>query len=114
MLHARVLRAHTPHAVLVGLDVSKAKELPGVIDVLTAADVPGQNSHGVVIHDWPVLVGIGEKVRYIGDALALVAAQSRAIATQALDLIKVEFEHLPVRRDLPKRMWCWKTFLRPK
>ena len=99
MLHARVLRAHTPHAVLVGLDVSKAKELPGVIEVLTAADVPGQNWHGVVIHDWPVLVGIGEKVRYIGDALALVAAQSRAIATQALDLIKVEFERLPVITD---------------
>lgn len=99
MLHARVLRANTPHAVLVGLDVSKAMELPGVIEVLIADDIPGQNSHGIVIHDWPVLVGIGEKIRYIGDALALVAAESRVIETQALELIKVEFDRLPVITD---------------
>lgn len=106
MLHARVKRAMVPHAILKRLDVEKARQLPGVQAVLTAEDIPGENSHGVVIYDWPVLVGVGERVRYVGDAVAIVAADTREIATQALDLIEVEFEVLepitdPVRAHQP-------------
>jgi selenium-dependent xanthine dehydrogenase len=96
MLHARVLRAGVPHAIVTRLEVSAARSLPGVHAVLTAEDVPGRNAHGLVIFDWPVLVGVGEKVRTVGDAVAVVAADTREIATQALDLIRVEYEPLPV------------------
>ncbi|HEX9115702.1 MAG TPA: xanthine dehydrogenase family protein molybdopterin-binding subunit, partial [Anaerolineae bacterium] len=64
--------------------------------VLTAADVPGRNAHGLVIFDWPVLVGVGETVRTVGDALAIVAADTREIASQALQLMTAEFAPLPV------------------
>ena len=68
----------------------KARALPGVAAVLTAADIPGEHNHGLVIYDWPALVGVGERVRYVGDAIAIVAAETREIATEALDLIEVE------------------------
>jgi selenium-dependent xanthine dehydrogenase len=96
MLHARVKRAMVPAAVLRKIDVSRAKELPGVVSVLTAADIPAEHNHGLVIYDWPTLVGIGEDVRTVGDALAIVAAETREIASLALDLIEVELEPLPV------------------
>jgi len=99
MLHARVKRAGVPHALLTRLDVSKARSLPGVVAVLTAADIPGEKNHGLVIKDWPVMVGVGERVRYVGDALAIVAAETRQIATQALDLIEVELHPQPVITD---------------
>jgi selenium-dependent xanthine dehydrogenase len=97
MLHARTLRAQHPHALIKRIDTSAAKALPGVRAVLTAADVPGQPNHGLVVADWPALCG--EKVRYVGDAVAIVAADTREIATQALDLIAVEYEPLPVVSD---------------
>ncbi|HZD58675.1 MAG TPA: molybdopterin cofactor-binding domain-containing protein, partial [Anaerolineales bacterium] len=99
MLFARVKRAGVPHAILRRIDVEKARALPGVMAVLTAADIPGENDHGLVVYDWPVLVGTGERVRYVGDAIALVAAETREIATQALDLIKVEYDPLPSITD---------------
>ncbi len=96
MLQARVKRAMIPAGVLRRLDVSRARALPGVVAVLTAADVPGENISGLVILDWPVLVGIGQDVRTVGDAVAIVAAETREIATQALDLIEADYEPLPV------------------
>jgi len=95
MLHGRAKRAGVPHAILKKLDVEKARVLPGVRAVLTAADIPGEHDHGLVIYDWPALVGIGERVRYVGDAVAVVAADTRQIATEALDLIEAEYEILP-------------------
>lgn len=96
MLHARVKRAGVPHAILKNLDVSKARQLPGVHAVLTAEDIPGERYHGLVYYDWPVLVGIGERVRTVGDAIAIVAAETREIANKALDLIEVVYETQPV------------------
>ena len=92
MLHARVKRAGVVHAILRYIDVSKAQHLPGVVAVLTAADLPGEKNHGLVIPDWPILVGMGERVRYVGDAVAIVAAETREIAGRALDLIEVTYE----------------------
>lgn len=99
MLHARVKRAGVPHAIVKSLDVTKAKRVPGVVAVLTAADIPGEHNHGLVYADWPVMVGVGERVRTVGDAIAIVAAETRQIATKALDLIEVVFETLPVVSD---------------
>jgi xanthine dehydrogenase molybdenum-binding subunit len=94
MLHARALRSQHPHARLRQVDVSKAKALPGVVTVLTAAEIPGRKDCGVHEIDWPVLCY--DKVRYVGDAIALVAAESEEIAAEALKLIEVEYEVLPV------------------
>jgi xanthine dehydrogenase molybdenum-binding subunit len=97
MLFARTKRANIPHARVVSIDVTAARELEGVHAVLTHADVPGRNAHGVVSIDWPVLCG--RKVRYAGDAVAIVAADTAEIATAALDLIEVEYEELPAVTD---------------
>ncbi|MDI6696706.1 MAG: molybdopterin-dependent oxidoreductase [Anaerolineales bacterium] len=94
MLHGRVKRAGIPHGIVRRLDVSKARALSGVAAVLTAEDIPGERYHGLVIFDWPTLVGVGERVRYVGDSVAIVAAESREIASQALELIEVEYEPL--------------------
>jgi xanthine dehydrogenase molybdenum-binding subunit len=99
MLVAKVRRAGVPHALLKRLDISKAKLLPGVVAVLTAADIPGEHNHGLVIYDWPVMIGIGERIRYVGDALAIVAAETEELAEQAAGLIEAEFELQPVISD---------------
>ena len=97
MLHARTLRAKYPHALIKRIDTSKAKALPGVRAVLTAEDIPGEKNHGLVIRDWPALCC--DKVRYVGDAVAIVAADTHEIAAQALALIEVDYEPLPVVGD---------------
>ncbi|MBM4424952.1 MAG: 2Fe-2S iron-sulfur cluster binding domain-containing protein [Chloroflexi bacterium] len=110
MLHARTLRSKYPHALIKRIDTSKARALPGVRAVLAADDVPGKKTHGLVISDWPALAY--EKVRYVGDPVAIVAADTREIAAAALDLIEVDYEPLPVvadpvaanRPDAPKVM----------
>jgi len=96
MLYAKARRAMIPHGFLKKLDISKAKALKGVVAVLTADDIPGEHNHGLVIHDWPTIVGIGERVRYVGDTLAIVAAESQQIAEQASALIEAEFDLQPV------------------
>ena len=99
MLYARVRRACIPHAFLTSLDISKAQKLEGVLAVLTAADIPGDRWHGLVYNDWPVMVAIGERVRYEGDALAIVAAETQQIADQAVALIEAEFDPQPIISD---------------
>lgn len=96
MLHAKVRRAMIPHGILTKLDISKAKAFKGVAAVLTADDVPGEKTHGLVIYDWPVMVGVGERVRYVGDAIAIIAAETLEIAEQASALIEAEFDLQPV------------------
>jgi xanthine dehydrogenase molybdenum-binding subunit len=99
MLHARVKRAGVPHAILKKVDIQKALALPGVVVILTAHDIPGENSHGLVRYDWPVMVATGERIRYVGDAIAVIAAESRMVAAQAMEMIEVEYEILPPTND---------------
>jgi CO/xanthine dehydrogenase Mo-binding subunit/aerobic-type carbon monoxide dehydrogenase small subunit (CoxS/CutS family) len=99
MLVGKVLRAGIPHGILTKLNVEKARNLPGVKAVMTAADIPGNHWHGLVIEDWPVMVGIGERVRYVGDSIAIVAAESEEVAVHALSLIEAEYEIRPVIKD---------------
>ena len=96
MLHAKVRRAMVPHAILKKLDITKAKELAGVKAILTAEDIPGEQNHGLVTFDWPAIVGVGQRVRYVGDVIAIVAAETPEIAAQAVQLIEAEFDLLPV------------------
>lgn len=97
MLVGRILRAGVPHARIRSIDTRAAEALPGVAAVVTAADVPGLNAYGIVVQDQPALCG--DKVRYVGDAVAAVAAVDAATAARALDLIAVDYEPLPVVSD---------------
>lgn len=92
MLYGAVLRAKYPRALVKKIDTAAARALPGVELVLTAHDVPGQRLLGHVVHDWPVMIAEGEETRYVGDALAILAATSEAIARRAVDLIRVDYE----------------------
>ncbi|HTO95056.1 MAG TPA: xanthine dehydrogenase family protein molybdopterin-binding subunit, partial [Bacteroidota bacterium] len=101
-LWGRVLRSKYPHARIVSIDVSKARALPGVEAVLTAHDIPGSNAFGIVVKNQRVLAD--DRVRYLGDGVALVAAKSKEIAQQAIALITVEYEPLPVISDPEEAM----------
>ena len=91
--------ARYPHARLLRVDASRAAKLPGVVAVLTRDDLKGMNSHfGPVVKDQPV-VAI-DRVRYVGDIIAAVAAEEKDIAEEALELIEVEYEPLPAVFDL--------------
>jgi selenium-dependent xanthine dehydrogenase len=97
MVFGATLRAGLPHARIRRIDTSQAEGLPGVLAALTHEDIPGAKNHGLIIDDWPVLCY--DKVRYVGDAVAIVAAESQEIARQALDLIAVDYDTLPVVAD---------------
>jgi selenium-dependent xanthine dehydrogenase len=94
MLYGLALRSRYPHARLKRVDVRRAKALAGVVTVLTASDIPGRKDCGVHQVDWPVLCY--DKVRYVGDAIALVVAETEVTAEQALGLIDVDYDPLPV------------------
>jgi len=96
MLYLKIKRAVHPHAYLRKLDIEKAKKLPGVVKIITAADVPHVKNFGLIIKDQPVLIGIGEKMRYMGDALAIVIAKSKEVASMAEKLIEAEVEELEI------------------
>jgi aldehyde oxidoreductase len=95
MLHGAVLRSPHPRARLVSLDVTAARALPGVSVVATWEDIPGNRYTGSVIPDWPTLVAVGEETRYVGDAIALVAADTPDRAREALGLVQARYEVLP-------------------
>jgi CO/xanthine dehydrogenase Mo-binding subunit/aerobic-type carbon monoxide dehydrogenase small subunit (CoxS/CutS family) len=97
MLHMAVLRSPHPHARIVAIDAAAAEALPGVAAVITAADVPGQDGFGVYVHDQPVMAR--GKVRYVGEAVAAVAAEDEVTARRACALIKVVYEPLPAVFD---------------
>jgi CO/xanthine dehydrogenase Mo-binding subunit len=92
-LYAKVVWSEHPHAVVKRIDTSAAEAAPGVVKVLTYQDVP-VNEYGINIHDQPVLVAEGDKVRWVGDRIAIVVAESERIAAQARDLVQVEYEVL--------------------
>ena len=95
MLYGRMLGSTIAHGYIKRIDTSKAEALPGVKAVVTGADAPETRSG--YIQDRHVLCK--HKVRYVGDPVAAVAATSPLIAEQALDLIEVEYEELPLVLD---------------
>lgn len=100
MLHAKVLRSSRAHARIVSIDTVAARALPGVRAVLTGADIPVHVMpfYGYFIKDQPIVAL--DKVRYRGDIVCAVAADSEAIAVAALRLIDVEYEDLPVAASI--------------
>lgn len=121
MLHAKVLFARQPHARLKALDLREALRVPGVVAIFTGADVPN-NEYGLVLFDAPVMVTPevlrlpeGERrctltkpfdgvIRHVGEKLALIVAESEAIAERARNLIRVELEPLPPLVDIHRAL----------
>lgn len=95
-LWARTVRSPFAHARIISIDTERARKLPGVHAILTAADLPGRRS-GRVLKDMPVLCR--DVVRYIGDRVAVVAADSPEAADEAALLVAVEYEELPAVFD---------------
>lgn len=97
MLYAKAARSKFPHAGIKKISTTKAAALPGVVAVLTHKDVPGMNAFGIVVPDQPVLCY--DKVRYLGDAVAVIAAENLEAAERAAQLVEVDYEPLPVVSD---------------
>lgn len=93
MLHGKVVRADVPHGILRRVDVRPALEVPGVVAALTAGDVP-ENVGGIIVPDWPILAA--DRVRQVGEAVALIAAESPAAAEAGARAVSVDIEPLPV------------------
>ena len=97
MLHVQVLRSPYAHARVVSIDTSAAEAIEGIEGVISSADVPGEDGFGVFVNDQPVMAR--GKVRYVGEAVAAVAAESPLIAKRALAAINVVYEPLPAIFD---------------
>ncbi|HZL30282.1 MAG TPA: molybdopterin cofactor-binding domain-containing protein [Pseudolabrys sp.] len=93
MLHVQVLRSPHAHARIMSIDTSAAEAMDGVEAVITSKDVPGQDGFGVFVHDQPIMAR--GKVRYVGEAIAAVAAEDALTAKRAVAAIKVVYEQLP-------------------
>jgi xanthine dehydrogenase molybdenum-binding subunit len=94
LLHGAIRFADHPRAVVRAVDTARARAYPGVVAVLTAGDVPGDRVQGEITRDWPQLVAAGETTRYVGDVIAVVAAQTRAAAREAAALVEVDYDVL--------------------
>ena len=94
MLYGALRFSDHPRARILRIDTSRAEAHPGVVSVLTAADVPGERTQGTLTKDWRQLVAEGETTAYVGDVLAAVAAESRHAAREAAALVDVEYEVL--------------------
>ncbi|MDR3576120.1 MAG: xanthine dehydrogenase family protein molybdopterin-binding subunit [Anaerolineaceae bacterium] len=107
--YMKILFSSRPHAIVKSVCTAKAEQVAGVLAVLTAKDVP-VNEFGYYVYDQPVLCGPGsakpytDRVRFPGDKIALVIAESEEIAARARSLIEVEYEDLPLVTDPEQAM----------
>ncbi len=97
MLHGKVLRSPLPHARILSIDATQAEALPGVVAVLTGRDLSGR-LYGHAIKDRPIVAL--DRVRFVGEPVAAVAAEDAATADAALALIAVEYDELPAATTL--------------
>jgi xanthine dehydrogenase molybdenum-binding subunit len=94
MLHGAFHLASHARADVLRIDVSRAVAMPGVVRVLTAADVPGSLRVGLIHKDWPIFIPEGGRTSYLGDVLAMVIAEDRETARAAAQLVEVEYQPL--------------------
>ncbi len=92
-LYLRVVRSHKPHAKIVKVELEEALQVKGVERIFTAKDIPGRNQIGIIQKDQPVLAL--DRVRYVGDPIALVAGETVEATEEASQKIKVTYEELP-------------------
>ena len=103
IVHASAVRSQYPRAKVLDIDASKALELPGVLAVLTAEDVPN-NKVGHIQHDWDVFIAKGDITRCVGDAICLVVAENEKVLAQAKKLVKISYEPLEPVRSIQEAM----------
>ncbi len=114
VLHAKVVFTDQPHARLLRLDTTTAESAPGVVAVVTAADVP-VNEYGLTVFDQPVLIGpaadiegsalvAGDVSRWEADHLAVIVAETEREASEAAALLDVEWEPLPIVADIDQAL----------
>lgn len=98
MIYGSAIRSQYPRARVLAIHTEEAKALPGVVGIYTAADVPGKNKVGHLTKDWDTMIAVGDITHYLGDAICLVAAETKEILETAKALVKVDYEVLtPVR-----------------
>ena len=95
LLHGALVLSPLARGRVLRIDTARARALPGVRAVVTAADVPGERWMGLIHNDWPGFVAVGEEVRYVGDKLAAVAADDVRTACAAAALVEFDIEKLP-------------------
>ncbi len=101
LLHGAVHLTEHGRANITAIDTSAAEAVDGVVRVLTGADVPGELRSGLIHKDWPSFIPIGGRTSYMGDVLALVVAETRAIARHAATLVDVTYDVLtPITNPL--------------
>ncbi|MDL2311118.1 selenium-dependent xanthine dehydrogenase, partial [Peptostreptococcaceae bacterium OttesenSCG-928-C18] len=103
MTYGSAVRSKHPRAKVVDIDLSKALEVPGVIDILTAEDVPN-NKVGHIQQDWDVFIAKGDITRSLGDAICLVVAETEEAMLKAKAMVKVEYEVLDPVRSIKEAM----------
>ncbi|PID87009.1 MAG: selenium-dependent xanthine dehydrogenase [Chloroflexi bacterium] len=104
MVYGALKFSDHPRAKVLSIDTSEAEKVPGVLRVVTAADVPGERTIGLIKQDWPLMIAEGETTRYIGDVLAGVVAKSEKVARTAVSLIRVDYEVLEPLVDMHKSL----------
>lgn len=92
MLYGSALRTKYPRALVKRIDIEEAKKIPGVVAILTYKDIPGNRYLGHLVKDWPALIAEGEETRYVGDSIALVAAENKKALKEGLETIVVDYE----------------------
>jgi CO/xanthine dehydrogenase Mo-binding subunit len=103
MLHGKILRSPIPHGLIRSMDVDAALALRGVVAILTGADLAGLNAHwGLFLKDRPVIAL--DRVRYVGEPVAMVAAIDERTAEEAIELINVDYKALPFVTDAAEAM----------
>lgn len=95
MLHGALVFSEYPRARILALHLQKARAMPGVVRIITATDIPGRQTTGMFIKDWPVYVEEGRITRFRGDVLACVVAETEAQARTAVAAVEVDYEELP-------------------
>ncbi len=121
-LHAVIVFSGRPHARMLSIDTSAAREAKGVVDVITAADVP-INEYGLTMRDQPALVGVGHTAeaavdgavsRWEADQIAVVVGESLGAAREGAALLEVQWEDLPLANDIDEALAPGATLLHPE
>jgi aldehyde oxidoreductase len=99
LLHGAIRLADHARADVVRIDTTAAEAIPGIVRVLTAADVPGELRVGLIHKDWPVFIPEGGRTSYLGDVVAFVVAHDRDTARRAAALVEVEYRVLRTLTD---------------
>ena len=94
MLYAGAVRSKYPRARVLAIHKEKAEALPGVVGVYTAEDIPGEIKVGHLQQDWDAMIPVGRITHYLGDAICLVAAETKEALEQAKALVEIDYEQL--------------------